>query len=86
MAGGQGVRRLSVGEPATWLALCGGIPAGCHEAIHADPAVWTKARQMAFKLVGDPGNFDLEIVNRILSGGRGRPVEFTDMTPFLEAR
>ena len=85
ISGGSGRRALSIGEPATWLALGGGMPPGCHEQIHHSLKEWSRARQMAYKLVRDPDNFDLDKVNQILSGGRGRPVDWVDIAQHLDA-
>jgi hypothetical protein len=81
ITGGMGLRRLSTGEPATWLALCD----PCHKTIHGEPKTWTKSRQLAYKIKRDPDNFDLERVNHILSGGKGHPVDLSDIAEYLSA-
>ena len=59
-------REESLKHAATWLALCG----TCHEAMD-DYAQWPITRQLALKLVSDPGRFDLPLINRI----RGRALD-----------
>jgi len=52
-----------LGEPCTWLALC----RDCHDAA-GDYSEWPITRQLAAKLLADPGRFDLRRFNEI----RGR--------------
>lgn len=76
---GTAGRPLSIGESATWLALC----TFCNTSRLCDYSKWPIERQLAVKLRHDPERFDLEVIWRI----RGRApssITLKDVVQYLE--
>lgn len=47
---------------AAILVLC----SGCHAFVHAEPGIWTKARQAGLLRLRRPECFDLQVLNSLL--------------------
>lgn len=70
-------RHKAVKEPATWLA----VSRKGHDKVQN----MSKARQLAYKLVADPVNFDLDKFNAVYTG-KERPVTLAAVAEHLEVR
>ena len=73
-------RAKAVVDPATWLALC----RQCHEEL-GDYSKWPIVRQLALKLVNDPGRFDLGRINEIRGRSDGA-ITLEDVSQYLEVK
>lgn len=71
-------RQPSVGDRASWLALC----PFCHGAMD-DLEVWPIARQLALKLMVDPLFFDPKKVN-VLRGRQPDTITLADIVKYLQ--
>jgi hypothetical protein len=71
-------RAEAFGEPACWLGVCG----ECHAELD-DYGVWPIVRQLAAKLVRDPENFDIAVVNTV-RGRAPNSITLVDVAEYLE--
>ena len=62
-------------KPSCWLTLC----RGCHSAMD-DYSTWPITRQLALKLIVDPGRFDLAEVNEV----RGRAIDAISLAEVVQ--
>lgn len=73
-------REQALQYPELWLCLC----QDCHEEL-GDYSKWPLARQLALKLVSDPGRVSLEVFNEV----RGRAesaMTLADVAVWLEVK
>lgn len=73
-------REEALKHRCAWLLLC----RGCHDEMD-DYSVWPLARQLALKLLADPGHFSLEEFN-LIRGRAPTAITLADIVPFLNLR
>lgn len=71
-------RNAALVRPATWLRVCN----VCHEEM-GDYSIWPIARQLALKLIKDPGNHNRKLVN-LLRGRQSDAISEAEVDAWVE--